>query len=90
MPKNKNKNRDMPFTIDNITIQKKRNSSIIICNDNCIVENWKIQGHEVGKNKKKGTFLDKDPTILYSNIVYGTNCRIIRMLKNGNLADLRC
>lgn len=68
MPKNENKNRDIPFAIDNITVQKKRNSSIILCNGNCIVENWKVQGHEVKKNKKKGTFLYKT-TILYSNIV---------------------
>jgi len=57
--------------------------------DQEVVENWKGLGYDVGKKKKKGTYLDKDPTVLIYNDTSKTKSRVIGILRNGNFADLK-
>ncbi|CAI6371006.1 unnamed protein product [Macrosiphum euphorbiae] len=57
--------------------------------DPTALENWKGLGHQVGKKKRKGTYLDKDPTILYYNDTSRTKSKVIGLLKNGNISDLK-
>lgn len=52
------------------------------------MENWKGLGYNVGKKKKKGTYLDKDPTVLIYNDTSKTKSRVIGILRNGNFSDL--
>lgn len=58
-------------------------------NDPFALENWKGLGNQVGKKKRKGTYLDKDPTILYYNDTSRTKSKVIGLLKNGNISDLK-
>jgi len=50
---------------------------------------WKGLGYQVGKKKRKGTCLDKDPTILCYNETSRNKCKVIGLLKNGSISDLK-
>jgi len=52
------------------------------------VENWKGLG-ELKKFKRRSTYVDKDPTVLYYNDNSRTKSSVIGILKNGGIAELK-
>ncbi|CAI6352262.1 unnamed protein product [Macrosiphum euphorbiae] len=64
-------------------------TSIALITDNVNeVENWKGLG-EPKKKKKRGNYLDKDPTVLHYNEESNTKSPIVGILRNGSIPDLR-
>jgi len=92
----------LEFAVQNEAEQKKNEKELIFSNhfpeknlidksydDPTALENWKGLGYQVGKKKRKGTYLDKDPTILYYNDTSRTKSKVIGLLKNGSISDLK-
>lgn len=68
---------------------EKKNSTETFYDDPLVLENWKGLRYQVGKKKRKETYLDKDPSILYTNDTNCSNNKVIGLLKNGNISDLK-
>jgi len=75
--------------LSNYSPTEKKNLIDKSYDDPTALENWKGLGYQVGKKKRKGTYLDKDPTILCYNDTSRTKCKVIGLLKNGSISDLK-